>query len=220
MASHGNPSNVGVKKGASQRFLKSYELVNIKHAKQKESHHAKSQNNDMKVEVMMTVNDIDGIDNINGCFRSSFDLHAIYMFDESRQRKDLAEEEDIDEEDKDVVIDDERNSVGSKSLGSTGRGREKEELKREMTVIGYNEAFRTKYDSNIWFKLFHMSSSKVGPGGKEELIVKVRPAEHIEIDGRKILFRHYALTEEESKLFLKYYNAPGIIRSYPKWTSW
>lgn len=94
MASHGKPSNVGlppsaVGKKGPQRFLKSYELVNIKHAKQKESHHAKSQNNDMKVEVMMTVNDIDGIDNINGCFRSSFDLHAIYTFDESRQRKDV-----------------------------------------------------------------------------------------------------------------------------------
>ena len=100
MASHGtssphtgNPSVVGIapgKKGISQRFLKSYELVNIKHAKQKESHHHKSQNNDMKVEVMMTINDIDGIDNINGCFRSSFDLHAIYTFDESRQRKDVS----------------------------------------------------------------------------------------------------------------------------------
>lgn len=122
----------------------------------------------------------------------------------------MAEEEDIDEEDKDVVIDNERNSIGSKNGMSIGRDKEKEDLKKEMTVIGFNESFRTKYDSNIWFKLFHMSSSKVGAGGKEELVVKVRPAEHIEIDGRKILFRHYALTEEESKLFLKYYNAPVI----------
>lgn len=120
----------------------------------------------------------------------------------------MAAEEDIDEEDKDV--DELRNSVGTKDASQTAN-KEREEQMAEMKIVGFNEKFRRHVDSNIFYKLFHMTSSKDGSTrGVEQVVTKVRPAEHINIGDKKILYRHYALTENETKLFLKYYNAPVI----------
>lgn len=78
----------------AKRQLESYELIALKQQAQDEYYKDKAnveKANNERVDVTLTVKDIDYIDPLDASFRCSFSLHAIYSFDEEKQRKDVSD---------------------------------------------------------------------------------------------------------------------------------
>lgn len=76
-----------------ERKLEAYELIALKQKEMdqlyKDKQNVENSNND-KVDVLLTIRDIDYIDPIDSSFRCSFTLTGIYMFNEGKQRKDVS----------------------------------------------------------------------------------------------------------------------------------
>ena len=76
-----------------ERKLEAYELIALKQ-KELDQLYKDKQNvldsDNTKVDVLLTVRDVDYIDPIDSSFRCSFTLTGIYMFNEDKQRKDVS----------------------------------------------------------------------------------------------------------------------------------
>ena len=87
----GNSINANERK--DERKLEAYELIALKQKEMdelyKNKQNVENSNND-KVDVLLTVRDVDYIDPIDSSFRCSFTLTGIYMFNEEKQRKDVS----------------------------------------------------------------------------------------------------------------------------------